>query len=129
MTIISTKNAFRILFGLLSVVILFHLLILVKIIPYEITWGGRLQSDREMYVFEGISIALNVFLIWMLSLKAKKVKNWFVSFVLWFFCVLFLLNTIGNLFAETLLEKSFSVLTLLSALLLLRILLKNKQAV
>lgn len=124
---ITTKNAFRILFGILFLVILFHLLILVKIIPYEITWGGRLQSDKEMVVFEGISITLNLFLVWMLSLKAKNVRNWFVSFVLWFFCVLFVLNTIGNLFAETLFEKCLSVLTLALSLLLLRILLKKNK--
>jgi hypothetical protein len=44
-------------FGLLVILILFHLSIIAKIIPYNITWGGRLTNDTEMYVFETISIS------------------------------------------------------------------------
>jgi beta-lactamase regulating signal transducer with metallopeptidase domain len=79
-----------------------------------------------MYVFESISIALNVFLIWILSLKMKNVKRKIINFILWFFFVIFSLNTIGNLFAETNTEKFFSILTFIFALLILRILINKK---
>ena len=35
---------------------IFHIMILVRVIPYEITWGGRLKTVEEMFVFETISI-------------------------------------------------------------------------
>ena len=125
--IMINKNTIRLLVGLLSLVIIFHFLILVKIIPFGIAWGGRLKSAEEMYVFESISIALNLFLIWILSLKSKNVKSKLIDFTLWIFIVVFSLNTIGNLFAHTNFEKGFSVLTFMFALLLLRILTKKKQ--
>lgn len=124
---INNKNTIRLLVGLLSLVIIFHLLILLKIIPFSIAWGGRLKSAEEMYIFESISIALNLFLIWILSLKSKNVKSKLIDFMLWIFFAIFSLNTIGNLFAHTNFEKGFSVLTFLFALLILKILTKKKQ--
>ena len=79
----------KILSGLLSLVILFHLSILFKIIPYDITWGGRIKNDTEMYVFEAISILLNVCLIWVLFMKGNFVKYRFsgtaLNIILWIF--------------------------------------------
>jgi hypothetical protein len=103
-----------------SIIIVFHSWILLKIIPYEITWGGRLQNDQEMYVFETASIAINLFLIWTLLMKGDFVTYKFpikvIHFILWIFVVLFALNTVGNIFSKTLLEKGFAVMTLGSAL-------------
>jgi hypothetical protein len=124
---INNKNTIRLLVGLISLVIIFHILVLVKIVPFGIAWGGRLKSAKEMYVFESISTALNLFLIWILLLKSKNVKSKLIDFTLWIFFVVFSLNTIGNLVAHTNLEKCFSILTLIFALLLLKILTKRKQ--
>jgi hypothetical protein len=59
------KTSINILIGLLIAVILFHIAVIVKVIPYGIAWGGRLQNDAEMYVFEAISILVNLF-FWVL---------------------------------------------------------------
>lgn len=124
---ITQKNTIRVLIGLLVLVIAFHCLIVFKIIPFDIVWGGRLKSDQEMYVLESISIILNLFLIWMLSLKSKSIKHKFVDIALWIFFAFFSLNTIGNLFAHTNFEKYFSILTLTFALLLFTILLQKND--
>ena len=75
----------------------------MKIIPYEITWGGKLKTDNEIYVFEIISILINSFFIFMLLHKGDYIKSFFskksVSIILWIFFVIFVLNTVGNLFA------------------------------
>jgi hypothetical protein len=108
-------TAIRILMGLIAVIILFHIAVLVKIIPYDIAWGGRLQNDSEMYVFETISIAINVLLAMLLLIKCEMIKVRFnkkaINIILWVFVVLFVLNTIGNLFAKTNFEKSFALVT------------------
>jgi hypothetical protein len=121
----------KLLLGLLSAVIVFHVCIIVKIIPYTIAWGGRLHNDSEMYVFEFVSICINLFLAFVLLMKSHYLKFYFkekiVNFILWFFFGLFVLNTIGNLFAKTTFEKFFSILTLLSAILIWRVLNAKKQ--
>ncbi len=119
------KNAIYIILGLLSLITIFHLSILFKITPYTITWGGRLENDSEMYVFETISILTVGFLILNLLMKRGLIRFRFskkvVSVVLWFYFVVFTLNTIANIFAVTFLEKSFALLTGLLAMLLLMI--------
>jgi hypothetical protein len=100
----------------------FHLLILVRLIPYEITWGGNLKTVEEMYVFETLSILINLFFVFILLQKGEYIRYVMgrktVNIILWIFFVLFTLNTIGNLFAETNFEKYFTLLTLLSSVLI-----------
>ena len=124
------NNSIKIFLGLLLAIILFHISIILKIIPYDITWGGRLKSDAEMYVFEAISILINVFLSWLLLMKGKFVKyrfpNHVVNGILWIFFAIFILNTIGNIFAKTFFEKFFALLTCLSALLIWNIIKEKK---
>ena len=126
----NPKLAIKIMLGLLLLVILFHLCIVVKIIPYDITWGGRLKNDSEMYVFESISIFINLFLFVTLLIKGKYLRELIpikiVNIILWIFIVIFGLNTIGNILAETILEKFFTILTLAFAVLIWIILRKDK---
>jgi len=109
------NNAIKILIGLLFAVILFHLSIITKVVPYDITWGGRLSNDTEMYVFETTSILINLFLSWTLLMKGNFVKykfpNQVVNGILWIFFGIFILNTIGNVFAKTFFEQQFAYLT------------------
>ena len=123
------SNSVKILLGVLSLVVLFHLFLVFKVIPYDIAWGGRLQNDEQMYVFETVSILVNLFLMWVLLMKAGLVKFRFpdrvVNAILWVVFGIFLLNTLGNLFAKTLFEKQFAFLTAFISLLLWQIL-KNK---
>ena len=119
---IISKNALFIVLCILSAVTVFHFCIVFKVIPYNITWGGQLTNDTEMYVFEAMSILINLFLMWVLSMKGGYLKYKFsektVNIILWIFVVIFLLNTIGNIFAKTYFEKIFTGLTLLLALLI-----------
>ena len=116
----DTKKIIKTLLVIYSIIAVFHSCILLKMIPYDITWGGRLQNDQEMYVFETTSIAINLFLIWILLMKGDFVTYKFpvkvIHIILWIFVVVFALNTVGNIFAKTIFEKAFTLLTLGSAL-------------
>ena len=118
----NKKIYLKIMIGICFITLGFHLLILVKVIPYEITWEGKLKNDNEMYVFEIISITINSFFAYILLQKGNFVKPIFsdktLSIILWVFFVIFLLNTIGNLFAKTTFEKSLTLLTLINAILI-----------
>lgn len=126
----TSQQAIKTLLWILTAVLLFHLSIVIKIIPYDITWGGRLKSDQDMYVFESFSIVVNLFLMYLLAVKGGYLKQVFsikvVNIILWFFFGLFCLNTVGNIFAETNFEKYFTVVTLVTAWLLWKVL-KGKK--
>jgi len=125
------KTAIKIMLYVLVAVILFHLSIVLKIVPYEITWGGRLKNDSEMYAFETISIVINLFLFLILLIKGKYLKEYIpikiVNITLWVFFLLFVLNTVGNIFAKTNFEKYFTLLTFAFAILIWIILRKEKN--
>lgn len=132
MKIISKKQALKIIIVLLSVVMIFHLLIIFEIIPYTIVWAGKLKSVQEMRVFECISLLIGSLNIAVLLLKGNYIKNKIptsiINGILWAFVALFSLNTIGNLFAETMIEKVvFTPLTLVSAILIFIIVRKGKS--
>ena len=117
--------------AIVATVSVFHLGILLKIIPYEITWGGRLKDDAEMYVFETISILINFILGMTLLMKGAYIKPIIplkvVNVILWVFFVLFGLNTIGNIIAKTNFEKMFAVLTLMSSI-FIWVILRGKES-
>ena len=127
----NPKTSIKMMLYLLVAVILFHLSIMLKIVPYEITWGGRLKNDSEMYGFETISLVINLFLGSILLIKGGLIKEIIpmkiVNIVLWIFVMLFGLNTIGNIMAKTNFEKFFAILTLASVFLIWIILTKGKK--
>ena len=125
------NNTIKIFLGLLVIIILFHICIVSKIIPYNIAWGGRLQNDTEMYIFETISILINVFLSWVLLMKGNFVKykfsHWAIIIILWIFFIIFILNTFGNIFAKTIFEKFFAIITGIFAFLLWNIIMQKRN--
>jgi len=120
------KTSIKILLTFLIAVILFQLSVIAKFVPYDFAWGGRLQNDSEMYIYESISILIIFFLGLVLLMRGDylefRFKNKTINIILWIFLGLFLLNTIGNIFAKTNIEKSFAVLTFLFVILIWTIL-------
>ncbi len=129
---LSYRLAINTMVTLLSLVLLFHVLVMTGMIPYEIVWAGKLKTQRDMLRFESISIVINLFLLMVVCVKAGylkiRVARAVLNVILWLFVCLFGLNTVGNLFAETNFEKvAFTPLTLLFAVLLARIALEKKN--
>lgn len=109
-----------------GVVTMFHLCVMLGIVPYNIVWGGRLTGRKEMLAFELSSIIVNMVLALTVAIKAKKVRakapGKLVNMVLWVFVLLFALNSAGNLAAKATLETViFTPLTILSCLLCARV--------
>ena len=105
---------------LLSLFLLLHLGILLKIIPYRAVWGGRLKSDAQMYRFEMVSLLLNLLFIGLILVKANyleiSIPKKIITYSFWFMAALFLLNTLGNAVSKNKLEKRlFTPVTLMLA--------------
>jgi len=121
------------IYGLLSIlgtILIFHTLVFVQIIPYEIVWAGRMKSVEEMRQFESVSMIINsiFFLVVLMRANILKLGNHplKIKVLLWVMVILFFLNTIGNLFAVTHLEKIlFTPLTAICGLFSLRLVLNR----
>jgi hypothetical protein len=100
--------AAKVMLTLLAIITLFHTLVLIGIIPYTIVWAGKLKTVEEMYVFESISITINLFLAAVILQRFRfinaLVKDHILDIILWVFVAIFAINTIGNLFSKSTIE-------------------------
>lgn len=104
-----------------SLSIVFHLLVLIKIIPYKMVWGGRLKSDTDMYKFEAVSLTVNLLFLFILLVQsnyvALSIPSPILTYTFWGMAALFLLNTAGNLLSKNRMEQMiFTPITILLTL-------------
>lgn len=130
---IDIKIAAMILMGLLSCFIVFHFLILLRIIPYGVVWGGLIENTTQMYVFEAVSLMINLLVMTIVGIKSGYTKHYLpekiVKLLLWIFVILFALNTVGNLFAQSKWEMFiFTPLTFICTLLFYRIAIEDDNS-
>jgi len=127
------KQALYVMMILLSAVIIFQILVVIQVIPYNIVWAGKLKTVQEMYVFETISISLNIFLLWVIFQKAnvtvRLIAEKYLNFILWLFVLVFALNTLGNLFAENTLELILGTLLTLLCSILCWLIVRNEKRI
>ena len=127
----SKKVALKLMFLILGMTFIFHFLIFMEVIPYDLVWAGRLNSVEDMKTFETFSMLINAFMIMVLAIKysllQREKRDKVIHALIWAFVVLFALNTIGNLFAQNKIELIFgTLLTLVSGILCLVIVKKEK---
>ena len=127
----NKKVALIIMFFILGIVIIFHFLILTEQIPYDKVWAGKLNSVQEMKSFETFSIILNVFMLTILFVKYKQlergIKHRIVDILIWVFTAFFALNTIGNLFAKSMIELILGTFLTLTSSILCFVIVKKKK--
>ena len=85
---------------LLGMTAIFHILVLVEIIPIAQVWGGRLDSIADMRVYESASLAITAFIAYTVAARAQFVASplWagFLRVFMRFLAVMFVLNAVGN---------------------------------
>jgi hypothetical protein len=124
--LIPKKIAEYVVIAILSLVVAFHMLVVLEVIPFRIVWGGRLQDRSEMLLFEITSIILNLFMLAIVFLQSSlsrfKLNRAFAKICLWLMFLLFLLNTVGNILSKNEMERLlFTPLTMLLAVLCFRL--------
>lgn len=125
--IISAKTAGGILLVIFGLLIVFHILVLLNLIPSNMVWGGQAGgSPSNLRTLEIISLVLTVLFTVAVALRigyldAPRLAV-AVRVFMWFIFAYLLLNTLGNLASSSSMEKLiFTPLTLLAALLTLRL--------
>jgi hypothetical protein len=130
-TILSPRFAAFTLFYFFAAAICFHFCILFGLIPFDMVWGGRLKSQEEMVVFESISLIINFLMLFVISVRCGilnvKLYDRVFPIFFWFVFVLFVFNTVGNLFSTNQMELViFTPITAISALFGLRLALSKE---
>ena len=102
----------------LSIFLILHICVLLKIVPYSIVWGGRLKTDLEMYRFETVSIFINIFFLFIILIQSHFLTIDFpkktMTIILWVMTALFLFNTFGNAISKNKIEKKlFTPITII----------------
>lgn len=121
--LIPFKTSGIIMIILFVCIINFHILVLLEQIPSDMVWGGKITTHEEMVQMELISILVNILLLCVTAIKLNwiKYKLKSIQFLMWTMFILFLINTIGNIFSENETEKMiFTPITLLLSILSLR---------
>ena len=120
--LVSAKLAGNILLAALGVLSVFHILVLLRVIPADIVWGGMIQgSQANLIMLE--TIALLVTLLFMLIIAAKTGYmqagrlSGAINVGMWLIFVFLLLNTLGNLASGVSFENLvFAPITIILAL-------------
>ena len=124
--LISVKLAGNISIVLMVLLIIFHILIMIRIVPYDIVWGGQIKDDVSLMKFEIFALVISfLFLVIVLVkidyLKFRKFRK-ITNIAVWIIFVFFLLNTVGNLALGVTLEKLiFTPITIILSVLIFRL--------
>ena len=110
---------------------IFHFLVLLEIIPFDIVWGGRLENASQMRLFESVSIVISLLIIIVVAIKGAYIKPFIpdkiINIILWMLVAIFTLNTIGNIFAVSSVEaRIFTPLTLIAAVFCYRMVIEKQ---
>ena len=103
---LSLSTAAQLIILLLSVALVYHVLILTQVVPYQNVWGGRLGNLQEMYSFETIAVLINLTILAVtLARLLDEADSKLLRILCWICCLLYALNTVGNIFAQTYFER------------------------
>lgn len=123
---LSKNHASNALMSILILISIFHVLVLLTIIPHTVVWAGKFNSYQEVLPLEIFSLVLNLSFILLVRYRVRNGASKAGRIGMWMMFVLFALNTVGNFFAETDIEKYMGIpLTFLLAVLSLRLALKE----
>lgn len=124
--LISERLAIAGVLTILSLIVLFHVLILTGVIPFDRVWGGRINNREQMLRMETLSVLINGLMLAVVGVRARlfgrSLPRRGITIALWIMTALFFLNTLGNLLSQNALEKVvFTPLTAVLSLLCFRL--------
>jgi len=123
--LVSVNLAGNILLFSLGLLQVFHILVLLKIVPADIMWGGQ-ATATNIITLEIIALAVTLFFGFIIAAKTGYVNAGkfagVVNVLVWIIFAFLLLNTLGNLASGISAENFiFAPITLILALCALRL--------
>ena len=107
---IRARLAGNILLFSLGLLLLFHILVLLRVIPADIVWGGQIEGPpKNLVTLEAVALLVTVLFILIVAAKTGYIRadKWsgVVNVGLWLVFAYLLLNTLGNLASGISVEK------------------------
>jgi len=98
---ISTKLAGNLLLGSLGLLAVFHILVLLRVLPADIVWGGAMQnSSSSLFLLEMISLFITLLLAVIIAAKTGYIKavrfQTAVNIGVWVVFAILLLSMLAN---------------------------------
>ena len=124
--LISFKLAGNLAVTIIVLLIIFHVLLLLGVVPSDIVWGGKVADEAIIIKLEIFSLVTSFIFLGIVLLrinqdkllKFKKSINYAVIVI----CAYFVFNIAGNLASEVTMEKLiFTPITVILSLLLFRL--------
>ena len=99
--LISTRLAGNLLLGSLGLLAVFHILVLLRVLPADIVWGGAIQtSTKNLIPLEMISLVVTLLFAVVIAAKAGFIKAFrfqtAVNVGVWVVFAILLLSMIAN---------------------------------
>jgi len=119
--LIRVKLSGNILLFSLGLLFLFHVLVLLKVIPADIVWGGQIKGvPANLITLEAVALLVTVVFILVVAAKTGYLQvgrlSGIINIGVWLIFVYLLLNTLGNLASGISFEKLvFAPITILLA--------------
>jgi len=134
--LLSFSLALRVSILITVLLCVLHLAVIIGILffdfaPIEFLWGGRMETAEQLLSFELSSLISSLVVLFLLLVRSGRLhlaKLMQVSHIaMWVLFVLFILNTLGNLLANSLFEKGFAIVSAILAFCLLRVALEKPE--
>jgi hypothetical protein len=111
------KTAGIVLVACLALLAVFHVLVLCRIVPLDIVWGGRAGDGRWLVFLESVALAVTGLFLLTGAVKAgfirgRRLKR-AADILIWVMIVYFAANVAGNLAAGSRLEQAIFIPLLL----------------
>jgi len=125
--LISANLAGNVLLAFMGLLVIFHMLVILRVVPADIIWGGQIEStSNEFIILEVVSLLLTLAFGIIIAAKTGYIKTGkfgkIVNIGMWVIFVYFILNMIGNLASGVAAENwLFAPITLMLAFLALRL--------
>jgi len=128
--LIIFKPAGTITITIMVLLIIFHILVLLGVIPSNIVWCGKADDKELLMNLEIFSLVTSFIFLGIVLLKVRKEKfskfKKVINYAIIVICVYFGLNLVGNFTAEATTEKLiFTPVTIVLTLLLFRLALEK----
>ena len=120
--LISAKLAGNVLLFSLGLLFIFHVLVLLNVIPADIVWGGQIKGVPENLVtLESVALLVTAVFILIVAAKTGYLQagkfSGAINVGVWLIFAYLLLNTLGNLASGISFEKLiFAPITIILAL-------------
>ena len=129
--LLSAKLAANILLAALGLLFVFHILVLLRVLPADIVWGGQIQRGQaNLITLEIVALIVTALFILIIAAKVGYVEAGrmagVVNIGVWLIFAFLVLNTLGNLASGVSFENLFAApLTIILALCALRLALEK----